>query len=114
MYSINRQVAILKPKKPYIDWINSLPEMDEHFDPESLKKDCTAILMPELDNEEESLKYFKNIYKDIFEIELDSWYSDKKFWPKKRNFILFMQWFNIEFHSEVLDLLDMDIEKEEY
>ena len=114
MYSINRQVAIIKPKKPYIDWINSLPGMDEQFDTESLEKDCTAILLPQLDNDEESLNYFKAIYKDIFEIELDSWHSDEKLWPKKRNFLLFMEWFKIEFHSEVLDLLDTDIEKEDY
>ena len=114
MYSINRQVAIIKPKKPYIDWINSLPGMDVPFDSESLKKDCTAILLPHLDNDEESLKYLKTIYTEIFDIELDSWYSDKRFWPKKRNFALFIEWFDVEFHSEVLDPLENDIEKEEY
>lgn len=114
MYSINRQVAVIKPRTPYIDWVNSLPGMDKPFDSESLQKDCTAILLPALDNEEESLKYIKTIFNKLFEIELDSWYSDKKLWPKKRTFTLFTEWFDIEIHSEVIDFLENDIEKEEY
>jgi hypothetical protein len=52
MYPINRQIAIIKPKKFYIDWINSLPEMEGNFDIGSLTNDCTAILLPDdLDND---------------------------------------------------------------
>ena len=44
MYSINRQVAVIKPKEPYVDWINSLPGIDEPCDIEGLNNDCTALL----------------------------------------------------------------------
>jgi hypothetical protein len=114
MHSINRQIAVIKPKKPCIDWINSLPESDEPYDDESLQKDCTVFLLPHLDDDEESLKYIESIYSKIFKIELDSWYTDPAFWPKNRTFSLFMKWFEIEFHSEVLDTLEARIVKKEY
>lgn len=71
MYPINCQIAIIKPKKLYIDWINSLPEMEGNFDIGSLTKDCTAILLPDdLDSDEESLKYIKSILKNYLKLSL--------------------------------------------
>ena len=103
MDSINRQIAIIKPKKPYVNWINSLPGMDEPSSIESLNNDCTALLLPHFDDDDESLKFIKRIYRKIFEIELDSWSTGENAWPKKRTYDLFREWFKIEFHSEVFD-----------
>ena len=114
MQSINRQVAIIKAKEPYLNWINALPGTDEPCDTEELNDDCTALLMPHFDDEAESMRYFKKIYAKIFEFELDSWSTDKKTWPKRRNFTLFRKWFKIEFHSEVFDIGKGNIEIEEY
>jgi hypothetical protein len=114
MHSINRQVAIIKPKAPYQNWINSLPGMDKPCDMEELGEDCTAILLPHFEGEEESLKYIKSILPKIFEIELDSWNTDRSTWPKKRNYALFQAWFKVELYSEVLDFTETDIEKEAY
>jgi len=114
MYSINRQVAIIKPKAPYQDWINLLSDIDEPCNIENLQNDCTAILLPHFDDDRDSLKYIKSIYPKIFELELDSWSSDKRAWPKNRNYSLFCKWFKIELHSEVLDFEDGYIEKEDY
>jgi hypothetical protein len=41
-----------------------------------LSDDCTAILLPQFDHEEQSLNCIKKIYKKLFEIELDSWNTD--------------------------------------
>jgi hypothetical protein len=114
MYSINRQVAVIKPKTPYVDWINSLPDMDEQMDIEDLRTDCTAILLPHFDHDEASLKFIKSQYTKIFELELDSWSADKSAWPDKRNYPTFLKWFDIEFHSEILDFVEDAIEKEDY
>ena len=114
MDSINRQIAIVKPKKPYVDWINSLPDMDEPCDLEGLNSDCTALLLPHFDDAEESMKYIKKKFRQLFEFELDSWSSDKTTWPKNRNFTLFCKWFKVEFHSEVFDIGRGKVEIEEY
>lgn len=114
MYSINRQVAVIKPKTPYVDCINPLPDMDEQMSIEDLRTDCTAILLPHLDHDKASLKFIKSKYTKIVELELDRWSADKSAWPKKRNYPVFLEWLDIEFHSEVLDFLEGEIEKEEY
>lgn len=61
MNSINRQVAIIKPKEPYVAWINSLADMDEQSTIDSLNDDCTALLLPHFDDDKESMKYTKNL-----------------------------------------------------
>ena len=114
MYSINRQIAIIKPKEPYLKWLNSVTDPEDPCDFDELNYDCTALLIPHFDGDSESNEYIKKVYKKIFEIELLSWCTDKSKWPKKRSFALFQKWFYIEFHSEVIDVLGTDIEKEEY
>ena len=39
----------------------------------------------------------------IFETELESWYIDKKLWPKKRSLKLFREWFTVECHTMIED-----------
>ena len=114
MKTINRQVAIVKPKERYVDWINSLPEMDELSSIESLSNDCTVLLLPHFDDDDESLKYIKKNYRKVFEAELDSWCADENTWPMKRTFSLFQEWFNIEFHSEVIEFGEGPIKIDEY
>jgi hypothetical protein len=103
MDSLNRQVAIIKPKEPYVNWINSLPGKMEQETVGTLQADCTAILLPHFDTDNESLNFVKKIYRTIFDYELYGWHTDENAWPLKRTFKLFQDWFNIEFHSEVID-----------
>jgi len=82
MDSINRQIAGIKPEKPYMDWINSLPGSVEPCSIESLSDDCTAVLLPQFDFLKQSQKFIKRIYKQLFELELNGWYTDKTLWPR--------------------------------
>jgi hypothetical protein len=112
MDSINRSVAILKPKQPLIDWLNTLPDTDSPFSLSELQSDCTVLLLPEDDYDHQAIKYIKKIYKDVFEIELDGYCTDPSYWPSKRDFKTFTQWFDIELHSEVFDTVNKAIIKE--
>ena len=114
MESINRQVAIIKPKAPYVDWINTLPGTVDPTTVDNLQTDCTALLLPHFDTDEESLNYLKKNFRTIFEYELYGWHTDKGSWPNKLTFKQFQEWFNIEFHSEVIDLGKGSIAIEEY
>ena len=114
MDSINRQVAVLKPKNPYIHWINSLPGTVDPVSIDELQTDCTAILLPHFDTEEETITYLKKIFSPIFQYELYGWHTDEKAWPQKRTFRLFQEWFKIEFHTEVIDYGKGPITIEEY
>ena len=53
------------------------------------------------------------MYGYIFEEQLGDWWNDEKDWPKNRNMTLFKQWFDVEFHSVVIDLVDDVLVNEE-
>lgn len=103
MKSINRSVAVIKPKQPYVDWINQLPGTEEKLTVEDLQSDCTAILIPEFDRPEESRAFISAMAETLFEEELSGWCIDESLWPKKRTNRMFWKWFDVEVHSEVWD-----------
>jgi len=114
MYKINRSAAIIKPKQPYVDWANSLPQNQVKLTLNDFKSDCTTILIPDYDTDEEALEFIKEIYSELFDIELAMEIRDKKQWPKKRTLKTFLEWFNIEFNSIVLEPFKEKIEKENF
>lgn len=114
MIPINRQVAVIKPKEPYTDWVNSLLGVEDRVQISGLNNDCTAILLPHFDDEEQTMKYIKTIYRRLFETELFSWCTDKSKWPRKISYAIFCDWFLIEIHSEVYDCGKGSIVAEEF
>lgn len=112
MYIINRSAIIVRLKQPYVDWANALDE-SEKYSLNSLNRENHIYLIEELESDEEYDEIIKDIYADIFEIELASWVTDKALWPKNRDYKTFKQWFMVEPHSTVFDMLDEAIEEEE-
>ena len=102
---LNRSVLIVKAKDPFRQWVNSLPDPDS-VTLEELNEDTTAYLVPEYDDDSQRDRILKKVFKDIFEEQLDGWWTDEKDWPVKRDMRTFKQWFDVEFHSVVIDLVD--------
>ena len=48
----------------------------------------------------------------IFEHELWGWCTDPEQWPTDRTYSAFRKWFEVEFHSMILELGDGDVEVE--
>lgn len=113
MESINRSAVIIKPKQPFIDWLNSIPDDSISFTLEQILEDNITFLIPEYDNPEDSRNYVKKMNSQIFEWELWGWIVTKELWPKNRNWEMFQEWFSFEINSEIFDLVDGDIEKED-
>ena len=113
-YSVNRSIAIIKPKKPFLKWLTGVPDGYPELTLKEIQSDCVSILLPEYDHEEEVTGYIEVMHRDLFEMELDAWCRDRSTWPKSRNLGTFRQWFDVEIHSVVLDILGEDIEKEIY
>ena len=113
MQSVNRAAVVIKPKQPFIDWINSIPDENIDFTLEQILADNITFLIPPYDNPDESLACVKKIYDQIFEFELYGWYTDEELWPGNRTWKKFQEWFEVEINSEVFDLVDEEIEKEE-
>ena len=113
MKSINRSAVIIKPKQPFVDWLNSIPNEKSDYTLERVSAENLVFLIPELYGPEESMGYVKKVYDQIFEFELFGWYTEENLWPQKRNWKMFQDWFSIEINSEVFDFVDGTIKKED-
>ncbi|MGC9964977.1 MAG: hypothetical protein ABSE08_06205 [Syntrophobacteraceae bacterium] len=114
MKSINRNIVIIKAKEPFLDWLRKLPDPDTEITLEFLRSDCLSFLIPETSSEDEVFAWIGKHYEAIFEAELFSWHTLEQHWPKSRTFAKFKDWFDVEFHSEVIDLVDLPIVKEDF
>jgi hypothetical protein len=114
MQFLNRSVAIIKPKQPFVDWVNSTdPDSEVKLTLEQIRSDPLCFLIPEFDSPKEGQNYIKKIYNEIWQWTLYGYWTDEKDYPKHRPFEKFKEWFDVELCSEVLDFEDEDIEKEE-
>src|SRR3990167_5070243 len=99
---LNRAALIIRPKQPFLDWAASL-------DDSGLVPDVTGeqpvYLIPEFESDDEGQEVLRQVYAEIFERELDGWHTDPSAWPQKRDFKTFRQWFSVELHSVVEDLM---------
>ena len=104
MQELERVAAILKPSEVMLEWINEQQaEGDEKLMLEDIQLDCTVILLPTFEEEEEAEDYLNQIYEELFESELSAWNEDESTWPEDRSIDTFLEWFDIEFHSMVYD-----------
>jgi hypothetical protein len=76
--------------------------------------ECHVILLPEYDLHEDAEVIIKELYNDIFEVELSGWITDKSKWPENRTYEKFLEWFDVELHSMVFDPFEENIEKKPY
>ena len=109
MIPINRNCFIVRPKKPFFDWLNSLFKDERQI---NSQEENNVYLVREMDSNEEIRAWIEQNYEDIFQNELNDWYTDDSRWPTKRTLVMFQSWFDVEIYSMVLDLDDSEIEKE--
>ena len=109
MRLINRAIAVIKPRQPFIDWVNSLDGYQPHLVLAQARSDIRALLIPE----PERHQFIKLNYAFIFEDELTVWTRDKGQWPEPRDLNLFGEWFDVEIHNMVFDLGEDKIVSEE-
>ena len=102
---LNRVAVIVKPKKPFFDWLQALPDPCD-VTPEEADDDSTVYLFPEYEDDKERLKLLKKFYVLIFEQELSGWWIVESDWPNERSYTIFTEWFDVQFHSVVHDLVD--------
>jgi len=91
MYTIDRLIAIIKPRQPFMDWLESMPGWDLDLTLDDLRKDCLTLLIPEYDDNEKAMRYIERNCKSIFEMRL------------------FRKWFDVEIHSMIYDMAERGI-----
>jgi hypothetical protein len=113
MKSINRYVAVVKPKQSFIDWANQLPDAEERVTLAELQTDCMAILIPESEIEGGSEAIINSMALALLEEELESWCTHEPWWPQNRTNDMFWELFDVEVHSVVMDAGRGPIRKED-
>lgn len=106
MYLVNRSIAIIRPKKPFLNWLNGMPDLDFELSLADIRVDCTVIMIPEVHEAEEGIAYIDELASTLFEMELASWVADEAVWPKERTLKMFWEWFDVEIHLEVVDSVE--------
>jgi hypothetical protein len=107
--SIDRNAIIVRPKKPFYNWVNSVFPEDE---PVTEKEENNIYLVQEMDSNEDVLRWIQFNFEMIFSNELNDWYSNEGKWPSNRTYKIFSEWFDIEINSMILDLEEYEITKE--
>lgn len=109
MSEINRSLVILKHKQPFLEWARTLDENDRDLSLQELDDDSTAYLIPEIWQDSDQQGLLESCYDILFEEQLGGWWTDEAAWPQKRDLKMFLDWFEVEFHSLVFDLCDEPI-----
>ncbi len=101
---LNRCVVLVKAKEPFLEWLRRLPNPC-NFGLDLINDDTTAYLLPDYENDRHRDRLLRRYYDFIFEEQLAAWWTVESDWPPKRDLRTFKQWFDVEFHSLVLDLV---------
>lgn len=114
---LNRGAVLLKYRDPAIRWINEADpyEEDPGITRQELERDRTVYLVsPEdADGEAAVRRWIESNYQALFESELSGWYTDPDLWPEPRNLATFDEWFEVEYHSMVVDTVGGEIQNDE-
>lgn len=104
-FTINRHLIILMPKQPVLDWIKRVDPDPPNLTLEQLRQEQNAFLVPDsLDGQEDAEKWVKRSWQMFFEGFLNEWYTVESWWPQKRTYKMFKDWFEVQYHSMVWDL----------
>lgn len=106
-YIGNRSFLIIKYKKPFVDWVNSIEAGALSKEKASDYKSIYLSKFISITNEKNINKTVEKSYKTIFKFELEDWYTDKNLWLTKKEMTLklFNEWFYWEFVDSGKDLI---------
>ena len=104
---INRCAITVRARESFLDWLNALPDpVSGDTTLEEVNSELHVYLLPDYGYDDEREGLLAQFHDIIFERELDGWWTDETDWPQERNLEMFTQWFDVEFHSIVEDLVD--------
>ena len=109
MSQVNRSAFRIRPRQPYIDWANNNLEDSEPVGLEDFE-DATVYLLPVFESDEEAEDILTEVHDIVFALELSAWTEDEGVWPSDRGLEMFLEWFEVEPGSLVVDLTEEPLE----
>jgi hypothetical protein len=110
--SINRYALVLEPAEAYLAWAKEYPDPAPDLTLERLRSEGGSIyLIPDTHDNPEG--WLMRNYKPLFEEELYAWCLAEHLWPPKRDYMTFREFFEVRFHSIVLDTVGGPLVRED-
>ena len=106
MRELNRSAIVVAPKRPFLEWLQSVDPSSSELTLHELGREPSMYLLPECESDEDFADCLREMFPVIFEGELEGWWTDESAWPGTRTFDTFQEWFDCRFHSIVIDLCD--------
>lgn len=105
-YVVERSVIVLKPKQPFLDWINNTlaSSSETLLDLSSIRIDCNSYLIPEVNEIEDGVSYVDEYFESFFQLELASWTEEETLWPQELSLKMFWEWFDVEISPTLIDM----------
>lgn len=115
---VNRTALLLTYKEPAIRWINEADPVEDSMviTEEHVNTERTVYLISRDDGESGVTQqaWIKRNFRQLFESELEGWYTEPNLWPKPLTLKLFHKWFETEFNTVLFDTVDEPIFDDEY
>ena len=109
---VNRSAVTLCVKQPFYEWLRSLPNPVD-LTIEEVNREPQVYLLPDYAYESDKEGLLAECCDALFEEQLEAWWTVETDWPEGRDLTLFRKWFDVEFHSVVLDLVDAPLFSED-
>lgn len=100
---VNRSALLVRPREPFIEWAKSIDPEADHL-AVSLRGETSVYLVAEDPAGEEESAPVEQYYEQVFELELENWCTDPERWPPHRDYAMFLQWFDVQANSMLVDL----------
>jgi hypothetical protein len=105
MEPLNRVALIVRPKRRYKEWADSIVEEDDEpvFDLD-LARANPAVYLVAADPEQSLPELIDQYAAEVFEEQLEAWHTDESTWPINRTPHVFRDWFDVVLGDSVIDL----------
>jgi hypothetical protein len=100
-----RTPLIVRPRQPFVDWVNRL---DGPAPPADSLDKPTIYLWTDTFSQPTLADVVAEAWAAIFELELEAWDEGEEQWPAARTREMFDQWFDVELADAVIDLVPED------
>ena len=105
-FTINRDLIILLPKQPVVDWLKEVAPMQPDLTLDQLRREQSAYLVycasSEGVRDVECWVYSR--WRTFFKHFINEWCSDESRWPQELTLETYREWFDVQHHSMVWDL----------
>ncbi len=112
---LNRAALILRYDQPFVDRINAAdPSSTSHPLTLAEVNEERTVYLVEVEDEDELAGWQARHHTELFEEELNGWYTDPALWPRDRSLRMLQEWCPFELHTVVVDTSESPLEDDEF